>query len=626
VWRIVDGRERADVLAGPDAPDGFGPGLSWVDCPGCGTRGHIEAPLLVLRPGATVPVLFATSVAELRQDPTATAAALVEQARRAGAFDGPEFGVQAIPLPRRLLPFALSRDVRADLADPEAACRELAPHGPPTVDNYRHFLHCVAQDREEAGVVELLREVTVAMPDRLAELVRTRPELTGTTLVRDAGAQELRAVAGTPLEAVLRLRQQLLDDLCGGRTSAAAAVDRYLAALASFGADLRSRLYALYDRVCAAEGPELIPLAREALELAGRLGEEELETELAAGLGERLVAAASAGLVTDLPEALRALELALDRLPEGGLPWVRVANNLAAAHRLRDDGDRLELWETARGLLARATALDRRAHGEFWARIQTNYGLLLAERPGGDGADLTLGIGHIRAGLGERSPERNRVDWAYSLLNLGHLLRRRAEPDDLEQAERCHRDALDRLRPDDDPALWSQLLCNLADLLLSRDPADPSGARAAAGAVLAFAAARPGLLDTSRATWLLARAADRLDGPGSAEGVRLRRAALAAVSPHVSPSLHLAIARDVLGVLAAAGDWDGAAGVASDMLSAVHALYDAQVTAAGRCATGSRTAASWWRAPASPATTRSSRPPTSSPGCRAASSRPGPPV
>ncbi|MEV5987155.1 CHAT domain-containing protein [Streptomyces sp. NPDC052051] len=583
MWRVVDGRERADVLEGRGTPpDGFEPGLCWVDCPGCGSRAPIEAPLLVLRPDASVPTLFATSVAELQQDATATAADLVAQAARAGAFDGAPFGGQVIPLPRRLLPHVLSRDTDRDLADPEAALRELTVHGPPTVANYRYFLRSVAENQDEARLGELLHTITVTPPDRLAELVRAHPEFTDSGRVRDAGEEELRAALGTPLEATLRLRQQLLEDLCGGRMPVRTAIDRYAASLGAFAHDLRAHLHTMYATVRAADDLSVIPLAREAFELAGQLGEEGLETELAARLGERLVVAVRTGLDADLSEALRVLDHALARLPEGSPQWAEVANNLAAAQHLRDDGDRLECWETARDLLARATALDRRAQPESWARIQTNYGLLLAERPGGDRTDLTLGIDHVNAGLAERSPERNPVDWAYSLLNLGLLLFRRAEPDDFAQAERCYRNALRHLRPDDDPVLWSQMRCNLADLLLSREPADPRGAREVAVPVVEFDAVRPGLLDTGRATWLLARAADLLDGPGSAESVRLRRAALAAAPPRVAPSLHLSIAREAVNSLAAHEDWDGAAEVASGMLSAVHALYDAQVTAAGR--------------------------------------------
>ncbi|MFI5798152.1 CHAT domain-containing protein [Streptomyces sp. NPDC051677] len=581
-WRIVDARERADVLESPGDPEGFGPGLSWVDCPDCGARAHIEAPVLVLRPGTTAPALYATSVTELQGDVTTSALPVLEQAASAGAFRGDPVAGQVIPLPRRQLPFVLARDLDRDLADPERAARELASYGTPTVANHRAFLLYLADGLKKAQVGELLRAVTGSLPDQLAELVRTHPELTEDTRVRDAGRKELSAAAGTPLEPTLRLRQRLLDDLCDSELPPGAVLERYFASLGDFAGDLRVRLYSMYDAVRASDALEAIPLNREALALAEQLGEEPVETELAARLGERLVRAVHAGLDVELSEALHVLEHALERLPEGGLEWIQVANNLATAQHLRDDGDRLESWETACDLLARATALDRRAHPEYWARIQTNYGLLLAERPGGDAADLTAGIDHIRAGLEERSPERGRVNWSYSLLNLGLLLHRRAEPDDVREAERCYRDALRHLRPGDDPVLWSRLQCNLADVLLTGDAPDPHGAREAAGAALALEASHPGLVDTARLRWLLARVADLLDGPGGAESLRLCRAALAAAPPLVSPSLHLSIARQVLDALATAQDWTGAADVAQDMLTAVHALYDAQVTAAGR--------------------------------------------
>ncbi|MFG2115670.1 hypothetical protein ACGFRB_24085 [Streptomyces sp. NPDC048718] len=122
-WRIIDARERADVLTSP------APGVSWLDCPVCGTRTHIEAPLLVLRPGRVAPLLLAVSVAELQHGAPPSAPSLLEQAGRAGAFVGRVFLGQVIPLPRRLLPYVLARDLERDLTDPEAACRELRPEG-----------------------------------------------------------------------------------------------------------------------------------------------------------------------------------------------------------------------------------------------------------------------------------------------------------------------------------------------------------------------------------------------------------------------------------------------------------------------------------------------------------------
>ncbi|ATL31198.1 CHAT domain-containing protein [Streptomyces formicae] len=576
VWRVIDARERADVLAEP------GQGLSWVDCPGCGTRAYVDAPLLVLRPGVTAPLLLALSLDELRGDSSESVTALLGEAERSGAFLGDAFEGQLIPLPRRLLPVVLARDLDRDLADPAAARAALEQAGQPTVDNYGTFLQYLAESREDARVDRLLYAVLTSLPDALDELLRTEPELTQGTRVRDAGREELRNAAGTPIESVLDRRQRLLEELCDGHTPQDEAVRRYFASLSEFGGDLKARLHELYETAFAAEGLDGIEAAREGLALAADLGEEETETSLAALLGERLVAAVHAGLDADLSEAFGLLEHALARLPEGSFEWVRTANNLASAHYSRDDGDRLEVWETARDLLARASRLDRREHPEFWARIQTNYGLHLSERPGGDATDLTLGIDHIRAGLEERSPERSTVNWAYSMVNLGLLLSRRAESDDAGEAERCYRGALDHLAPGDDPALWSQAQCNLADLLLTRDPPDAHGARAAATAALDLSAARPGLLNTGRVTWLLAQAVDLLEGPDSAESVRLRRAALAATSPTLAPSLHLNIARELVNSYAEAKRWEDAADVASGMLTAVGALYDAQVTVASR--------------------------------------------
>ncbi|MEU9946023.1 CHAT domain-containing protein [Streptomyces lavendulae] len=558
------------------------PGVSWVDCPVCGTRAHIEAPLLVLRPGASAPLLLAVSVAELGGGPPPSGEPLLAEAERAGAFLGGAFHGEAIPLPRRLLPHVLARDLERDLADPESACRELEPEGAPTVANYRIFLEYLGKARADSLVEELLSAMLLGLPDALAELVRTHPELREGTRVRDAGREELRGAAETPLKEVLRMRQRLLDELCDGRTTPDTAIRRYFESLGRFDAGLRTRLHAMYLEARDTDGPEGIPLAREALELASGLGEEDMETELAARLGERLVLAVHAGLDADPSEAVRVLERALSRLGEGTLPWVEVANNLASAHHLRDDGDRSEIWEAARDLLARATALDRGEYPEYWARVQTNYGLLLSERPGGGPEDLTLGIEHIRAGLEERSPERDRVAWAYSMVNLGLLLYWRAGAVDLREAEQCYRDALSHLGAGDDPALWSRIQCNLGDLLLSRDPVDARGAREAATAALALSTARPGLLDTGRIAWLLARAMDHIDGPGSADGLRLRRAALAATPATVSPSLHLNIGRELLRAHATAERWSEAADVASGMLTAVTALYDAQVTGTGR--------------------------------------------
>ncbi|MEK8174450.1 hypothetical protein NKH77_51930 [Streptomyces sp. M19] len=160
--------------------------------------------------------------------------------------------------------------------------------------------------------------------------------------------------------------------------------------------------------------------------------------------------------------------------------------------------------------------------------MQTNYGLLLSERPGGGPADLTLGIAHVQAGLGERSPRgtasTGRTPDQPRITPVPARRTGRSEEGRAVLPGRPWPTA-----PGRRPVLWSQLQCNLADLLLAPGrgasgrrgaadrpgAADRRGARAAATAVVAFDAAHPGLVDTSRATWLLARIADLLDGPGA---------------------------------------------------------------------------------------------------------------
>ncbi|MFJ9446924.1 CHAT domain-containing protein [Kitasatospora sp. NPDC101235] len=576
VWHIIDARERADVL------EADGPGVSWVACPGCGARAHIDAPVLVLRPDAIVQVLFAASVEDLQTGAGDSATRILAEAGRAGAFEGGTITGQTIPLPRRALPVVLARDVDRDLDDPETARRELLPEGPPTVANYEIFLEFARAEREAARARYLLHAVMATLPDAFAELVRNNPELTTSTKVRDAAREELHSMAGTPMETLLGARQRLLDGLCRSDPPQDEVIRRYFGELERLGHGLRERLAVLDRRARETTGAEGVPAAREALALARQTGDAALETELAALLGSRLLDVVHDGLDTDPSEAIALLEHALGRLPEGSLPWAQVANNLASGHERRQDGDLMENWLTARGLLARAAELDHDLHPDTWAVIQTNYGLLLASRPGGGPEDLDLGIDRLLLGLRARSPERNAVDWAYSMLNLGMLLFRRGRPEDLLQAEQRYRSALAHLRPDDHPRLWAQLQCNLADLLLSREPADALGARAAVTAALDLSAARPGPVDSARVKWLLARCHDRLDEPGSAEGLRLRREALLAAPPTVSPSLHLGIGTEVLTALTDAERWTEAADLAAGLLTALDALYDAQVTAPGR--------------------------------------------
>src|SRR5205085_520509 len=88
-----------------------------------------------------------------------------------------------------------------------------------------------------------------------------------------------------------------------------------------------------------------------------------------------------------------------------------------------------------------------------------------------------------------RSPQRNVVDWAFSLLNLGLLHSRSEAAADHARARECYQQALAHLQPADDLILWATLQNNLADVLLAADSLDLDAAESAARSALADVAA-----------------------------------------------------------------------------------------------------------------------------------------
>lgn len=578
VWRIVDDRERPDVL------EVLAPGVALVSCPECHSTAPIDTPLLVIRRNSSAPLLMALSFAELQGGSMESRTLLLEEATRAGAFADRAVRDGMVALPRELLPFVLSRDVELDLNDPDAAYHQLQIRGHVTLaHNYRNFLTLLAGERKYFRASELLHELSQSMPDELVQLIRRRPELTEGTEVRDVGRDHVQAAVDTELEPFVRKRQKLLEHLCDGDVSLDSALGEYFSAVEDHGLALNKRAHAMHRVAMENNGVDLIPFVREALDLVARLGIEHLETELAASLGNRLVRAARDGLQSDLHEAIAALNLVLSRSPENGIVWVLTAFDLAGAYHLLDAGDRLENWDKAHQLLVSSAAgIDRTLYPELWSRLQTSLGLIVAERPD-EPSGLAAGILHIQAGLEERSPKKNNVDWAYSMLNLGLLYYRRNGPGDWGRAEACYRGALRYLHPSDEPALWSILQCNLAALLLARGRRrDVRNAKRIMVATLNFSKSQTGLLDAARINWLLAKTIEQLNGMPNAESLRLRHEALTVATPKSSSSLHLQMAWELIDIYASGSRWTEAADIATGMLVAADSLYGAQVTVVGR--------------------------------------------
>jgi rRNA maturation protein Nop10 len=116
VWLIVDADERPDLAERIRAGT-----LHDVTCPHCGHQGQVDAPLLLLRPGATPPLLFSPAQGTTPEEDRQQAAGLVGLLQeRMGPAWRDEWLAQGLPgVPRPLLPAALSDD-------PEAALRQVA--------------------------------------------------------------------------------------------------------------------------------------------------------------------------------------------------------------------------------------------------------------------------------------------------------------------------------------------------------------------------------------------------------------------------------------------------------------------------------------------------------------------
>jgi tetratricopeptide (TPR) repeat protein len=121
VWLIVDADERPDMAERIRAGT-----LHDVTCPHCGHQGQVDAPLLLLRPGATPPLLFSPAQGTTPEEDRQQAAGLVGLLQeRSGPAWRDEWLAQGLPgVPRPLLPAAMSDDPEA-YRQLEEAAREL---------------------------------------------------------------------------------------------------------------------------------------------------------------------------------------------------------------------------------------------------------------------------------------------------------------------------------------------------------------------------------------------------------------------------------------------------------------------------------------------------------------------
>ena len=263
VWRILDVRERGDVVEQP------GPGLADVTCGECGIRADIDAPLLLIRPDNPLPLLLALPV-EALGDPGPWIRELGSEALEALGGDAAGITEPMMSLPRRLLPVVLWRDVMSDLDDPAGAAREISGRDAAIAGWYYRFLEIVRETEGERKLVSTLQKLWSVQPPELAGFLADHPELgsrEAVSLVR-AEVDDFHGVASdrTPFGRVasdesdepLRARLALVEGLASGRLAADVARE-YLAALESFGGRVNADFSQLLTKVMETPGAAGIP-------------------------------------------------------------------------------------------------------------------------------------------------------------------------------------------------------------------------------------------------------------------------------------------------------------------------------------------------------------------------------
>jgi CHAT domain-containing protein len=541
----------------------------------------IDAPLLLIRPGNELSLMLALPESELSEESPPSAVTLLQEAQAALGGDTEGVSSPGILLPRFLLLIALRRNVAVDAADPDRVSGEVSEYGPVMAGWYQRFLRLVRETEPERKLGRALQELwhVPPEPEKFVHFLQQRPELGSEAAVAVVSSQ---LAAGPPpgeSDAPLRGRLRLVQALASGRPPAEAAAG-YLSDIGKFGGGLWPRVEQLLHAAENSLGSGGIPFLREALGIATAVGDEQLERNVAADLGGRLL---SYGGVEALEETIALLSRSLTLTPEEDVSWPDIAGNLAAAYTRRITGDSIENWKTAKDLLERACAAsDRNGNPRTWAINHTNLGYLLAERPTRTTEDLTRAIELVRVGLQERSPERDPVDWGYSQLNLGLLHQRRNGQGDLRYAMNCYQDALGHLQAEDDQRLWTTLQNNLGDVLLNARPPDIAGAEQATNAAMAVTDEDTDPLTAGRLLWLVARIADHRVGLVASEAIRARRRALELLNPRLAPELHMRIGGELVDAYAQLDQWEAAANTYEGMLVAHESLYNAQVSPEGR--------------------------------------------
>lgn len=284
------------------------------------------------------------------------------------------------------------------------------------------------------GLSEELIEKLWALdgPDQLLALLDRYPELE-----HGRAGEDMHQMAGMP--GFGAGFAPLVDLITAARTQPGAAwaeFERRRDEATRAGEDLERTLAAVEAASAASDYDTVIALAAPAADAAEAVGLGLVAGRLHSQHGLALLRRTSVDRAHDLEQAIKVHEIALEYAEPGEWTASLLAHlGLVYAERVR--GDRGENLARSAELLRTALA-DAPVDGdpELHALIRTNLVVVLLR---GELRDRRAVLGEAvdlcRSALEYRSPERDAVNWAYSLLNLGEAVEALAALDVLEPSE-----------------------------------------------------------------------------------------------------------------------------------------------------------------------------------------------
>ncbi|WP_432041018.1 CHAT domain-containing protein [Streptomyces chartreusis] len=345
---------------------------------------------------------------------------------------------------------------------------------------------------EEAVAIRRLQDAAMAVisahsADELAAVVETYPELLGPDVLAE-WRQHIAGEEEQPVERPTTPAQARMDGL----------PDTLLGELPQMPAAEAWQRYV--DRIHEAQSAFLDELEEEIadLEAAGQRGEaSRAMADRCMQLADWVVpelAPYPAGLMwftraimlisplmaapDDIEDAIDALEhaIALYEAADDPVSAAQARSNLVNALHMRPRERERSLERGIAVLEELVLFFEGLPDPGQAALVRTNLAVALLDRKTGDRLDnAQRALKECQAALHHRSPERNALDYVYTVANKALAHSRLADTDEthLRAAEQAYEEALNVLAPDEDVALLGRIFYNYTDLLVTTAKQQP---------------------------------------------------------------------------------------------------------------------------------------------------------